>query len=194
MISGKFSPMSCRTTWKKLTACVALGWRWFSWLCTILCGILFVAIFFGVPETRFHRILIMPEVQESKPQNHGSQRDDEILKTAVAEPVESEHLEQSTSATFAGSPRKPYVQQLKLWSGVPKENFWAICMRPVFMIAYPAVIWSTISCKTARYFTLSRGLIDFQTRSAWLVLSRQTPSMPSSSSHLPITSAQRSVD
>lgn len=126
---------------------IALGWRWFSWLCTIICGILFVAIFFLVPETRFERVELLARAGQPSIQAHSAPPEDEILKNAVDRRIEAEFLEQPSS-NAASSRQKSYAQQLNLWSGVPNQSFFGLFMRPIFMIAYPAVIWSTISCKT----------------------------------------------
>ncbi|CAK7218015.1 hypothetical protein SEUCBS140593_003400 [Sporothrix eucalyptigena] len=112
----------------------AIGWRWFNWIATILCGITFVAVVFFVPETRFERQYDRG-IAESEDGQEGES------KTAA---VEVEHVDSHADASIPA--RKSYWKQLSLWSGVPSDtNFFAIFFRPFPLIIYPAVLWGVLS-------------------------------------------------
>ena len=122
-----------------LTLSTGAGWRWFCWLCAIIAGLNFLAIFFFVPETRFDRA--------SFESTTNSDSEDVALKegTQAIERV-NETLQPASLQPSTGI-KKNFLQNLSLWSGRSQESFFSHFMRPYLLGMYPAVFWATISCE-----------------------------------------------
>jgi MFS family permease len=123
------------------------GWRWFCWLCSIISGLNFLAIFFFVEETRFERsdnsLPTQPGITSAEKLPSGSQEEQlEKVNAHAIEEVSPPEIAQELTGL-----RKTYIQTLSLWSGVSEQSFFSHFMRPYLMIVYPAVIWATIACK-----------------------------------------------
>ena len=120
----------------------SVSWRWFKWLAFILTTINFLAVVFLCPETRYDRsatTLATPSTPASSASISKFSDDDE------------HSMEKTTSAKERNVPGyetahvrpKTYIQQLSLWTGVPKEtSLLKLFLRPFPMIAYPAVAFS----------------------------------------------------
>ncbi|KAJ9605677.1 hypothetical protein H2200_009526 [Cladophialophora chaetospira] len=85
----------------------------------------------------------MPEPATASVHLKSESTEQEMQKPATFA-TETEHLETQRASSTA-TPKKTYLQQLKLYSGTPNEGIFGIIIRPFFMIAYPAVIWAIIS-------------------------------------------------
>lgn len=126
------------------------GWRWFCWLCAIISGLNFLAIFFFVAETRFERRGTTPlpqqnnEIASEEPSKGGSQ--EQHLEKVNVYATENISPSAADEPALTGT-KKSYLQRLSLWSGVSEQSFFSHFMRPYLMIVYPAVIWATITCK-----------------------------------------------
>lgn len=124
------------------------GWRWFCWLCAILSGINFLAIFFFVEETRFDRSTTPLTVQNS----HAVQeKSSPGLQMEQLEKPELSTTEEASPPAVSDSEltgvKKTYIQGLSLWSGVSEISFFSHFMRPYLMIVYPAIIWAMVTCE-----------------------------------------------
>jgi MFS family permease len=116
------------------------GWRWFCWLCAIISGLNFLAIFFFVHETRFDRT-------KDRPVSSGGEVDWKKLnaseKTAIQTVEDVEPLQKQTTT----GTKKTLFQNLGLWSGVSNDSFVSLLMRSYPLIVYPAVAWGIIACE-----------------------------------------------
>jgi hypothetical protein len=102
---------------------LGLGWRWHKWIAFIITFVNFLAVLFFVPETRYER-----------KQWAGSPTASNVAleKTATSQTEQVETI-----------PKKTYLQELSLWSGTPSgENLPKMFVRPLPMIAYPAVLFA----------------------------------------------------
>jgi MFS family permease len=120
-----------------------VGWRWHKWLAFILTFINFLAVVFVCPETRYDRSYLetLPvSTTASSSSSIGKVSDEEeapIEKTTSSNETEVQRQRPSQV------PPKTYVQQLSLWSGVPKDtSLLRLFLRPFPFIAYPAVAFS----------------------------------------------------
>jgi MFS family permease len=119
----------------------AKGWPWYHWLVSIFAGVNMLLIFFFVPETNYKRDLHRAlddagadEMDDGK-EEHGHDLDALDLKESPAL-----HVERRTITA------KPYIQQLKPWSPVdPEVSVWWPFIRPWITLAFPAIIWATLS-------------------------------------------------
>lgn len=82
-----------------------------------------------------------------------STSDHEMTKTAIAS-VDSEHLENNTP-TAPVYPTDTYWQMFKPWSGIKHDSVMSILIRPLFMLAYPAVIYGIVGCKSLLAFLIA---------------------------------------
>lgn len=113
-----------------------VGWSWFVWLCAIISGLNFLAIFFLVHETRFNRI-----VAESNSVND----DGDSGNISLPQMIEQEEAP-DIAVTMMGT-KKTWLQNFSLWSGTSRESYFSHFLRPFLLIAYPAVAWGALTCK-----------------------------------------------
>ena len=119
-----------------------VGWRWHKWLAFILTAMNFLAVVFLCPETRYDRshLETLPVSSNASSSSVGKVSDEEeapIEKTTVSNDTElqARHTSQVQPKT--------YVQQLSLWTGIPKDiSLLRLFLRPFPFIAYPAVAFS----------------------------------------------------
>jgi MFS family permease len=119
-----------------------VGWRWHKWLAFILTAINFLAVVFLCPETRYDRshLEILP-VSSSASSSSIEKASDED-EAHVGKNTGSNDTELQGQRESQVQP-KTYVQQLSLWTGVPKDtNLLRLFLRPFPFIAYPAVAFS----------------------------------------------------
>lgn len=113
-------------------------------------GVLFLAVLSLFPETRFERVLKLPLAPTV-----AAHSDDAVFEKNAAS-LDVEHLEENQH-TSPKTTSVSYFQMLKLFSGTPKESILSILVRSAFMLAYPAVLWTIIGCKSsASFFILSQ--------------------------------------
>ena len=119
-----------------------VGWRWHKWLAFILTAINFLAVVFLCPETRYDRTHL-----ETLPVS-SSASSSSIEKASDEEEAAGEKTTGSNDTELQGQHRpqvqpKTYVQQLSLWTGVPKDtSLLRLFLRPFPFIAYPAVAFA----------------------------------------------------
>lgn len=95
-----------------------LGWRWQKWIAVILTAINFVAVVLFVPETRYHRKEVGGDVNvvACPPQDKDVQAD----LRSVRRPSDEDLYQ---------LPRKTFMQELSLWSGLPSTNLFKMFIR-----------------------------------------------------------------
>jgi MFS family permease len=105
-----------------------IGWRWHKWIAVIFTAVNFLAVLFFVPETRYERDaskafaeasvsgMSSKEVISSDDEGKLASSDDEAkVEKAIF------HVAKEVSGE-APVPKKTYIQQLSLWSGVPRDS------------------------------------------------------------------------
>ncbi|KAK4942089.1 hypothetical protein LTR10_018125 [Elasticomyces elasticus] len=136
------------------------GWRWFCWLCAILSGINFLAIFFFVEETRFDRTTTPLTVQNSHAVPEKSSPDPQMEQLEKPELCTTEEASPpAVSDSQLTGVKKTYIQGLSLWSGVSEISFFSHFMRPYLMIVYPAIIWAMITYSLALAWQISSNTV-----------------------------------
>ncbi|KAI1859012.1 uncharacterized protein JN550_012274 [Neoarthrinium moseri] len=114
-----------------------LSWRWHKWIAAILTSINFLAVLFFVPETRYFRDEHSVD-DEKETRLHAS--DPEKSPSAIREQQPGGSPDRSSSNEV---PKKTFMQELSLWSGVAKgTNLLKMFVRPFPMISYPCVIYA----------------------------------------------------
>ncbi|KAF2192660.1 MFS general substrate transporter [Zopfia rhizophila CBS 207.26] len=117
----------------------SLGWRWHKWIAVIFTAINFLAVLLFVPETRYHRD---SKVTGLDANNSASASEEGVDVEKIASSGVRE-VAGPSSGRAAQVPKKTFVQELSLWSGVPSDtNLFKMFIRPFPMIVYPAVIYS----------------------------------------------------
>lgn len=101
-----------------------LSWRWHKWIAVIFTALNFVAVVLFVPETRYQR---GSEVASA----HVSQE-----KIAV---VDKELLRRPSDESAPQLPKKTFMQELSLWSGIPTTNLFKMFVRYVFTLRYASL-------------------------------------------------------
>ncbi|GAB7356033.1 hypothetical protein MBLNU459_g6651t1 [Dothideomycetes sp. NU459] len=130
----------------------SLGWRWHKRMAAIFTGVTWLVIFFFCPETRFDReessqlSWTAPDATIRSYDRDGAQTDPEKVMS-TSEKIVSQSPPGTPLATppenpsSTSIPQKSWVQQLSLWSGVPKDtSLIKLFVRPFPLIVYPAVI------------------------------------------------------
>ena len=120
----------------RLIPILGVGWRWFVWLCAIILGLNFLAIFLFVHETRFNRT-----PQESSGVNDSADWEKNSL------PQMTEQKEVSDVTVSLIGTKKTLMQNLSLWSGTSHESYFSHFLRPFLLIVYPAVARGALACK-----------------------------------------------
>jgi hypothetical protein len=117
---------------------VGAGWRWFAWLCAIISGLNFLAIFLFVHETRFNRM-----VDQS-----GAVREVSDSEKDLPQTIEQKQSPSVSTSEVVGG-KKTFLENLNLWSGTSNESYFSHFLRPFLLVAYPAVVWGIIACKSS---------------------------------------------
>jgi MFS family permease len=120
-----------------------VGWRWHKWLAFILTAINFLAVVFLCPETRYDRshLETLPPSMTASSSSIGKVSDEE--EAAPVQKTTSSNEKDLQERRGTQVQPKTYVQQLSLWTGVPKDtSLLRLFLRPFPFIAYPAVAFS----------------------------------------------------
>ncbi|KAH6680060.1 MFS1 family protein [Plectosphaerella plurivora] len=95
--------------------------------------------------------------------------DEELAIPASALPTETKPL--GYSDALRDQPAKPFVQQLKVWNGRLKhDSFLKAMIRPLILLAYPSVLWSTViySCSVGWLLLISNTMsMIFRTKDGY---------------------------
>jgi MFS family permease len=118
----------------------SIGWRWHKWMAVIFTAINFIAVVLFVPETRYDRNISESLGVESDTSSAG-------LSSSSVEDVEAEKTVARSVKEVAEAhqqlPKKTYLQEISLWSGVPSDtNLLEMFIRPFPLIAYPAILFA----------------------------------------------------
>lgn len=118
-----------------------VGWRWFCWLCAIISGLNVLGFFFFFPETRFERVYTDSDLSVG---SENSTMDKDVLEKS---PV-VEHAEVHSEIELTGV-KKSYLQELDPTPRLSKTiDMKSLFVRPYALLAYPAVLWATVACKS----------------------------------------------
>jgi hypothetical protein len=111
------------------------SWRLFFYVVIAFAGALFIAAFFLVEETNYHR----PESKTSPPPT--------IAAEKLQQPVHSENIPPAVVRT-----RKSFISTLKPWSSIDREaQFFTTMFRSFTYFFVPAVFWVITSFGTANH-------------------------------------------
>ena len=130
-----------------------LSWRWHKWIAVILTAINFVTVVLFVPETRYFRDenqnVAGSEVvtsASSKEELGGAAQDEAVI---------------GAQTTTPSIPKKSWMQELSLWSGVaPETNLFKMFVRPLPMFVYPCVIYSFLGYAVALVLTVAVNILN----------------------------------
>ncbi|KAF3931268.1 hypothetical protein ABW19_dt0210414 [Dactylella cylindrospora] len=147
----------------------AKDWRWVFWILAVIVGVLMVFLFVYVPETYYIRNAALPEKSST---TSGSNTTEELTDDELAKPEEA-HCSQPArqdDTSLPAAPKKQWMppaasptdhginmkytrygpklsfnSQLRIWNRrLRNEDFWKAISRPMFLFAYPAILWSTV--------------------------------------------------
>ncbi|KAK7970627.1 hypothetical protein PG996_000944 [Apiospora saccharicola] len=159
-----------------------LSWRWHKWITTILTAMTFIAVLFFVPETRYYRANEQPSrVEEGLvPQDLtplSLPRPDSLF--TCWEPAGPSPTPEKTRATARGHqstssgsrspdryavaelPRKTYIQEISLWTGVtPNMTLFKSFVRPLPLIVYPCVIYAFLGYAVSLVLTVAVNILN----------------------------------
>jgi hypothetical protein len=95
-----------------------LSWRWHKWIAVILTALNFIAVVLFVPETRYTR-------------SEGNQIDNNASSSAEDKliPAGTISSRRASDDSVPQMPKKTFVQELSLWSGIPKTNLFKMFVR-----------------------------------------------------------------
>ncbi|EPE10838.1 mfs general substrate transporter [Ophiostoma piceae UAMH 11346] len=140
----------------------SLSWRWHKWIAVILTALNFIAVLLFVPETRYYRDadqnvglpgLAAVVASDSRPSSTEKQKQP---VTAV-----SASLASPSSASLATVPKKTWLQEMRLWSGVSSDsNLFVMFVRPLPMFAYPCVIFAFLSYAVSLVITVAVNILN----------------------------------
>jgi MFS family permease len=147
----------------------SIGWRWHKWMAVIFTAINFIAVVLFVPETRYDRNMSESLGAESTTLNAD-------LSSSSAEEIGTEKSAARSVKEITEAPqqlpKKTYMQELSLWSGVPSDtSLLEMFIRPFPLIAYPAVLFALyVRClfQSTFHANTSRSLA-YAVSLAWVV-------------------------
>lgn len=119
-----------------------VGWRWHKWLAFILTAINFLAVAFLCPETRYDRsgLDTPPPSTTASSSSIGKVADEEEAPVGKTTSTKEKEVQ---GQRIIQVQQRTYIQQLSLWTGVPKDtSLLRLFLRPFPFFAYPAVAFS----------------------------------------------------
>lgn len=136
-----------------------LSWRWHKWIAVILTAINFLTVLLFVPETRYFR----DENQNVVGSTTNSSRE-EVVKSDEPENKTDEKtadVEGAPVSSVAAVPKKTWLQELSLWSGLaPDTNLFIMFVRPIPMFVYPCVIYSFLGYAVSLVLTVAVNILN----------------------------------
>lgn len=127
-----------------------LGWRWHKWMAAIFVGVNWLMVIFFVPETRYFRDNNLEAAIPSGTETPSDQSSDLEKKR-----------DYSPEATTNEVPKKTFIQELSLWSGVDKNNSLLILfIRPWPMIVYPSVIYAFLGYAVSLAWVVAVNILN----------------------------------
>ncbi|KAI7282566.1 MFS general substrate transporter [Hortaea werneckii] len=144
-----------------------LSWRWHKWIAFILCAVNWVTVVFFVPETRYERPQTpqgTPIGRSNNPPSPSHSANDEEVGAPVEKTLSSRSKEVDPGVLRSSSEpirKKTMLQELSLWSGVPKdESLLKLFLRPFPLIVYPAVLYSTLGYAVSLAWVLAFNVLS----------------------------------
>ncbi|KAK4116145.1 MFS general substrate transporter [Canariomyces notabilis] len=135
-----------------------LSWRWHKWISFILTAINFVTVLLFVPETRYYREENQKAAGAESETVLSSGEDAEGNVDSEKTPKAAVKSEEDQTPTV---PKKTWVQELSLWSGVaPDTNLLKMFVRPMPMFVYPCVIYSFLGYAVALVLTVAVNILN----------------------------------
>ncbi|KAK4950306.1 hypothetical protein LTR10_011287 [Elasticomyces elasticus] len=145
----------------------SLDWRWHKWMAFIFTAVNFVAVLLFVPETRYDRSYLekaSSSNQSTDSVTGGSVADEESGNgSPIEKVVSSKSKEMPTHPAFRGEqlPKKTWMQELSLWSGVPKDtNLLEMFIRPLPLIVYPAVVFAFLAYAVSLAWVVAINILN----------------------------------
>ncbi|OQN97264.1 hypothetical protein B0A48_16806 [Cryoendolithus antarcticus] len=126
------------------------SWRVHKWLSFALTAANFLVVLFLCPETRYARSDAASPATSSAP-------------SLDSVPIEGQDVEKSAKIAVRDTqlPKKSFLQDLSLWSGVPKNtNLLNLFLRPFPMIVYPAVIFSFLGYAVSLAWVVAINILN----------------------------------
>ncbi|KAK5136176.1 hypothetical protein LTR08_004013 [Meristemomyces frigidus] len=143
----------------------SLSWRWHKWMAFIFTAVNFVVVLLFCPETRYDRSELSQD-SATLPLNSKDSTttpNEESWTGAPAEKTLSASSQELTAddPAFPQLPKKTWLQELSLWSGVPKStNLLTLFIRPFPLILYPAVIFAFISYAVSLAWVVAINILN----------------------------------
>ncbi len=118
-----------------------LSWRWHKWIAVILTAINFLTVLLFVPETRYYRDENQNVVRSDRSAGASSEEVAAVEESKIEDRDAKAEAQESTAPVQI--PKKTWVQEMSLWSGLaPDTNLLKMFLRPFPMFTYPCVIYS----------------------------------------------------
>jgi hypothetical protein len=101
----------------------------------------FIGFIFLFPETRWNRSINGAATKSAAPAAQNAPTRTE--KDGHIETIEQARTHEDVELTGT---RKTFMQELKPWSGTASQSWFLHFVRPLPLIAYPAVAWGAFAC------------------------------------------------
>lgn len=135
-----------------------LSWRWHKWIAVILTAINFLTVLLFVPETRYFR-----DENQNVVGSIASSSTEEVVESSepATKTAEKTDVETAPVTVVPAVPKKTWVQELSLWSGLaPDTNLFIMFVRPLPMFVYPCVIYSFLGYAVSLVLTVSVNILN----------------------------------
>lgn len=134
-----------------------LSWRWHKWIAFILCAVNWVIVVLFVPETRYARTELAPR----PPTQFPTSANGTDAKAEEAARAKSVDVSDASDVGIRQIPKKSWWSQLNPWSGItPNTNLAKLFLRPLPLLAYPAVAFSFIGYAVSLAWVLAINVLN----------------------------------
>lgn len=133
----------------------SLSWRWHKWIAAIFTGVTFITVVLFVPETRYFR--------DENRNVYGSlaTSSEDQMSPAEQKKDASNTTTEVSPETQILVPKKPWRQEMSLWSGLtPNTNLLRMFLRPFPMFVYPCVIFAFLGYAVSLVLTVSVNILN----------------------------------
>lgn len=138
-----------------------LSWRWHKWISVILTGINFVTVLLFVPETRYYRDENQNAAEAENAPIVPSSGEDGNLSADSEKAANAAAKADGSAGQPSTVPKKTWVQELSLWSGVPADtNIFKMFVRPLPMFVYPCIIYSFLGYAISLVLTVAINVLN----------------------------------
>lgn len=136
-----------------------LSWRWHKWIAVILTAINFLAVLFFVPETRYFRDEASDPAKLNTTPAEALSHSSSKNSADGEKPADQKDLAERGARAIV--PKKTYLQEISLWSGVPQDtNLAKMFVRPFPMIVYPCVIYAFLGYAVSLVLTVAVNILN----------------------------------